>query len=76
MEGQRIFDLLRWGIMKETFGNGDKVKKNFFSDYISDMFTRFCQPDLSNYPGDVVLLPISQDEIDRNSKITTNNPGY
>lgn len=76
MEGHRIFDLLRWGIMKETFGDNKKVKKHFFSDYLTDEFTRFAQPDLSNYPGNVVLLPIPQVEIDRNSKITSNNPGY
>lgn len=76
MEGQRIFDLLRWGIMKQTFGDNKKVKKHFFSDYLTDDFTRFAQPELSNYPGDLVLLPIPQNEIDRNSNITTNNPGY
>ena len=75
MEGQRIFDLLRWGIIKETFGNGDKVKKHFFSDYLTDQFTRFAMPDLKNYPGEP-LLPIPQAEIDRNSKINANNPGY
>ena len=76
MEGQRIFDLLRWGIMKQTFGNNLKVKKHFFSDYLTDQFTRFAQPELAKYPGESVLLPIPQTEIDRNSKITTNNPGY
>ena len=76
MEGQRIFDLLRWGIMKQTFGNNQKVKKHFFSDNLTDMFTRFAQPELAKYPGDVVLLPIPQNEIDRNSKIISNNPGY
>jgi starch-binding outer membrane protein, SusD/RagB family len=76
MEGHRIWDLLRWGIMKQTFGNGDKVKKHFFCDYLTDQFTRFCMPELNNYPGDLVLLPIPQREIDRNSQITNNNPGY
>ncbi len=76
MEGQRIFDLLRWGIMKQTFGDNLQVKKHFFSDYMTDQFTRFAQPELSKYPGESVLLPIPQNEIDRNSKIDTNNPGY
>ncbi len=62
--------------MKSTFGNNQKVKKHFFSDYLTDMFTRFAQPELTKYPGDVVLLPIPQNEIDRNSKIISNNPGY
>ncbi len=76
MEGHRIFDLLRWGIMKQTFGDNKKVKKHFFSDYLTDEFTRFSQPKLEKYPGETVLLPIPQNEIDRNSKIDKNNPGY
>jgi starch-binding outer membrane protein, SusD/RagB family len=80
MEGQRLFDLVRWGKVKETFGNGTKVKKHFFSDYLpaNDLATRFARPLLDNYPGNVVLFPIPQLEIDRNSKITPadQNPGY
>ncbi len=76
MEGQRIWDLLRWRVMRDTFGDGDRVKKHFFADFIEDQFTSFEMPALGNYPGDLVLLPIPQIEIDRNSAIETNNPGY
>ncbi len=78
MEGQRIWDLMRWGTIKETFGDGTKVKKHFFSDYLpaDDLESRFARPQLGNYPGNVVLYPIPQQEIDRNSNIHSNNPGY
>jgi starch-binding outer membrane protein, SusD/RagB family len=78
MEGQRIWDLMRWGAIKETFGDGTKVKKHFFSDYLpaNDLESRFARPQLGNYPGNVVLFPIPQQEIDRNSNIHSNNPGY
>jgi len=78
MEGQRLWDLMRWGTIKETFGDGTKVKKHFFSDYLpaDDLESRFARPQLDNYPGDLVLFPIPQNEIDQNENINTNNPGY
>lgn len=78
MEGQRIFDLLRWDAVKSAFGDGTKVKLHFNSDFLpassSDKYKRV--PGLAKYPNDHVLFPIPQEEIDRNSSITENNPGY
>jgi hypothetical protein len=78
MEGQRIFDLLRWDAVKEAFGNGSKVKRHFYSDYMSDPSNRFRDPTsgLAKYPTDHILFPIPQYEMDQNKKIITNNPGY
>jgi starch-binding outer membrane protein, SusD/RagB family len=76
LEGHRLYDLIRWGTVKETFGDGTRVKKHFFSDFLTDMDSKYKNPRLDNYPGDLVLFPIPQDELDRNSKINTNNPGY
>jgi len=76
LEGERLFDLIRWGNLGEVFGNGQKVKRHFYSDYlpVNDLKSRFDTPvkDLSqNY-----LFPIPQSEIDQNSEINSNNPGY
>lgn len=78
MEGQRLWDLMRWGKIRETFGDGTRVKRHFFSDYLpaEDITSRFANPALNNYPGDLILFPIPQSEIDNNSNINTNNPGY
>jgi len=78
MEGQRIFDLLRWDDVKEAFGDGSKVKLHFYSDYITDPSNRFRNPTsgLSKYPTDHILFPIPQNELDQNKTIVTNNPGY
>lgn len=75
LEGLRIFDLIRWGTLADVFGNGKKVKRHFFSDYL---------PDNSSYKydspiGDLTLdalFPIPQYEMDNNSQINTNNPGF
>jgi hypothetical protein len=78
MEGQRIFDLMRWNNVKEVFGDGQKVKLHFFSDYLTDLSNRFMNPTtgLSKYPSDETLFPIPQYELDQNSEINSNNPGY
>ncbi len=76
LEGHRLYDLFRWRTVKETFGDGTRVKKHFFSDYLTDMDSKYKNPKLDNYPGDLVLFPVPQNEIDRNSQIYTNNPGY
>jgi hypothetical protein len=77
MEGQRIFDLLRWDAVKAAFGDGTKVKLHFNSDYLTDA-NKYRNPTsgLSKYPTDHILFPIPQDELDQNPMITTNNPGY
>lgn len=78
MEGQRIFDLLRWDAVKEAFGDGHKVKLHYNSDYLpmssSDKYKTV--PGLAKYPTDHILFPIPQEELDRNPAITSNNPGY
>lgn len=78
MEGQRLWDLIRWREMKNVFGDGTKVKRHFFSDYLpaDQLDTKYNAPQLDNYPGDLVLFPIPQREMDQNSKITEQNPGY
>lgn len=78
MEGERLFDLLRWGIIKDVFGNGTKVKRHFYSDLIpsSDATSKYASPELDKYPPGQVLFPIPQDEIDQNTEIKSNNPGY
>ena len=78
MEGQRLYDLFRWDAIKEAFGDGTKVKLHYNSDYLpsssSDKFKTV--PGLAKYPGNHILFPIPQDEIDQNSAIEGNNPGY
>lgn len=77
LEGQRLADLVRWREVKNTFGDGRQVKRHFFSDYLPDEHAdRFDSPVLDNYPGDLVLFPIPQDEIDQNENINSNNPGF
>ena len=79
MEGHRLADLIRWDALKETFGNGTKVKLHFYSDCLDPSNSnRFVNPTdgLSKYPSDHILLPIPQFEMDQNSEIITNNPGY
>ena len=78
MEGQRLYDLLRWDALKDVFGDGNKVKLHYNSDYLpmssSDKFKTV--PGLAKYPSNHILFPIPQDELDRNPSITANNPGY
>lgn len=73
-EGLRLFDMNRWGIgeLKEGLAQG-----SFFRDentgewYIHDRgFNRSFNPDRDT------LWPIPQSEINSNSAITQNNPGY
>lgn len=78
MEGQRLYDLFRWDAIKKVFGDGNKVKLHFYSDYLPDSSSDKYKtvPGLKKYPTDHILFPIPQDEIDQNSEITGNNPGY
>ncbi|GHV58393.1 membrane protein [Bacteroidia bacterium] len=82
-EGHRIFDLLRWDALKEVFGNGgeEKVKLHFYSDVKGGSADgedgRFKRAiGLSRFPTNHILLPIPQYEMDNNTAITSNNPGY
>ncbi|MGG6548449.1 UNVERIFIED_CONTAM: RagB/SusD family nutrient uptake outer membrane protein, partial [Prevotella sp. 15_C9] len=36
MEGERIFDLLRWDAVKDVFGDGKQIKLHFYSDYLPE----------------------------------------
>jgi hypothetical protein len=77
MEGVRLFDLMRWGEVKNVFGDGTKVKRHFLSDVMTDPSLRFDDP--TQYLStvvDPVLFPIPQSEIDANSAINLNNPGW
>jgi hypothetical protein len=77
LEGQRLFDLMRWNNVKQVLGGGD-AKLHVYSDCLEPSSSnRFINPTgLSKYPTDNVLLPIPQFEIDQNSEINSNNPGY
>jgi hypothetical protein len=77
MEGERLFDLMRWGIVKQVFGDGTKVKRHFYSDFLTDPGSKYDAPLISNLP-DNVLFPIPQSEIDQNSMINESdqNPGW
>lgn len=75
MEGLRIYDLARWGTLKEVFGDGTKVKSHFFSEFISESSSfRYDNPigNLDMY----ALWPIPQVEIDNNTAINSNSPGW
>ena len=74
MEGLRLFDIMRWKNLGEVFGDGTKVKRHFYSDYLTDHSTRFDDPDIS-LPKHY-LFPIPQDELDLNASLDENNPGY
>lgn len=78
MEGQRLYDLFRWDAIKEVFGDGHKVKLHYNSDYLPDSSSDKYKtvPGLAKYSGNHILFPIPQDEIDQNSAIDGNNPGY
>lgn len=70
-EGQRKYDLIRWGIMKEAvalFGERTKVNTPTRSSY----------PAGANFrKGQHELLPIPEDELQVNYKLEKkNNPGY
>lgn len=75
MEGLRLFDLIRWGTLAEVFGDGKKVKRNFFSDFLPESSSLKYNSPVGNLALDPVF-PIPQDEIDINSEINTNNPGW
>ena len=65
---------MRWKNLGEIFGDGTKVKRHFYSDYLTDPSTKFDDPDIS-LPKHY-LFPIPQDELDLNSNLNENNPGY
>lgn len=75
LEGLRLFDLIRWGTIKNAFGDGTKVKRHFYSDYMpASSNMKFDKP-IGNLTLDA-LFPLPQYEIDNNSEININNPGW
>lgn len=75
MEGLRIFDLIRWGTLSEVFGDGKKVKRHFYSDYYPESSSLKYDSPIGDLTLDA-LFPLPQVEIDNNSEINTNNPGW
>ena len=67
-ENKRWWDLKRWDATGDISLNGWNGSDEFFSTDLSANF-------LFEYPTHL-LLPIPQTEIERNSAITSNNPGY
>ena len=80
MECKRLFDVMRWKILEEIF-QGENVKRHFYwmylnanSDPKASPAVMFDQPVLQ-FPKHY-SFPIPQDEVDLNSMIDENNPGY
>ncbi|NBC66682.1 MAG: RagB/SusD family nutrient uptake outer membrane protein [Bacteroidetes bacterium] len=72
-EGLRLFDINRWGIASEKEGlvRGAYFRNDAGEWYLHDTgFTRSFNPNRDT------LWPIPIDEMNSNSAITTNNPGY
>jgi len=65
MEGHRFFDLVRWGIAKETLTSYSAFEGKYLSSYKNLEFK-----DRSTY------FPIPQDQIDRSSGTLKQNEGY
>ncbi len=67
-EGLRILDLIRWGTLYTVFGDGTKVKRHFFSDFLpAGNAAKYSKP-VSAIRNPV--LPTPQDEIDTNPALT------
>lgn len=75
LEGERLFDLIRWEMVKQVFGDGKQVKRHFYSDFLTDAASKYDAP-VVNRLTDPVLFPIPQYEIDQNAEININNPGW
>ena len=67
-EGQRWWDLKRWHASGDVNLTGWTGADQYFSTHLSSP----CQFDVNKH----LLFPIPQSEIDRNSAIKENNPGY
>lgn len=67
-EGQRWWDLKRW----HTSGDINLTGWDGSEQYFSTNLASPCQFNVNKH----LLFPIPQSEIDRNSSITDNNPGY
>ena len=75
MEGLRVFDLIRWGTLSQIFGNGKKVKRHFYSDYLAETSSDKYDSPIGNLTLEA-LFPTPQYEIDFNSAIDGQNEGW
>ncbi|MDD4189884.1 MAG: RagB/SusD family nutrient uptake outer membrane protein [Mangrovibacterium sp.] len=75
LEGLRLYDLIRWGTLAEVFGDGKKVKRHFYADYYPEGSSLKYDSPIGNLNLDPIF-PIPQYELDHNSAINTNNPGW
>ncbi len=80
LECKRLFDVMRWKILEDIF-QGENVKRHFYwmylnanSDPKASPSVMFDQPALQ-IPKHY-RFPIPQEELDLNSMIDENNPGY
>lgn len=73
MEGLRLFDLIRWGIIDDVFDG--QVKRHFHSDFLEATSSLKFDTPIGNLSLDP-LFPIPQEEIDLNTAINNNNPGW
>lgn len=65
MEGHRFYDLVRWGVLKQTLDS----YFNFEGNYLSTL------KGVTIDPADE-YFPIPQDQLDRSNGILKQNPGY
>ena len=65
LEGHRFFDLVRWGIAKETIESYSAFEGNYLSSYKGLIFTPKSE-----------IFPIPLVEIDRSNGTLTQNAGY
>ncbi|WP_282037216.1 RagB/SusD family nutrient uptake outer membrane protein [Saccharicrinis aurantiacus] len=75
MEGLRIYDLIRWGNIKTVFGDGTKVKRHFYADFMDESTSSKYDSPIGDLTLDP-LFPLPQQELDYNTQINQNNPGW
>jgi starch-binding outer membrane protein, SusD/RagB family len=80
MECKRLFDVMRWKILEKIF-QGENVKRHFYWMYLNATSDPKASPAVM-YDQPVLQIPkhyrfpIPQEELDLNSLIDENNPGY
>lgn len=81
MECKRLYDLLRWKTLGEVFQGPEKVKRHFYWMYLTATTNPAASPAVM-YDEPLLELPkhyrfpIPQRELDLNTMIDENNPGY
>ena len=76
LEGQRLWDIVRWEVIDEIFNGPEPVKRHYYWNWDGwdTEFIKFDAPEVS-VPKHL-LFPVPQDELDKNPMIPDNNPGY